>query len=195
MPHEDRFLFAAADCTVDFRHYEWGQPTTVWPYHNANCDLLGFICRYDPPATSKQILPRTLWSTARAPDGEWVWRGFPEPRPLYGLDKLASYPSAKVVVCEGEKAADAAQHLLMVPDYVCITSPGGSNAARKADWSEVVGREVIIWPDNDEPGQKYAHAVAQILGVHNKMTILPLLKDKASGWDAADALSEGWHYA
>lgn len=194
MPHEDRLLTPAADCKVDFHHREWGLPITTWAYHNANCDLLGFICRYDTTA-GKQVLPRTLWGTERAPEGEWLWRGWPEPRPLYGLDKLAAYPEAKVIVCEGEKAADAAQKLLALPDYVCITSPGGSNAAHKADWSEIAGREIIIWPDNDEVGQKYAHAVAQILRVHNKVSIMTPPMDKPSGWDAADALHEGWYHA
>ena len=32
---------------------------------------------------------------------------FPEPRPLYGLDRLAAKPAATVLLVEGEKCADA----------------------------------------------------------------------------------------
>ena len=71
----------------------------------------------------------------RGPNGraEWRCKGFAEPRPLYGLDRLAARPDAPVLVVEGEKAADAAGKRFK--DHVVITSPGGSKAARKADWS------------------------------------------------------------
>ncbi|WP_244273414.1 toprim domain-containing protein [Pseudovibrio sp. POLY-S9] len=58
-----------------------------------------------------------------------------------------------VVIVEGEKAADAAKQLLL--RHVCISSPGGSNAAKKADWSVLQGREIVIWPDADEAGLKF----------------------------------------
>lgn len=194
--HEERLLIAAeADFTLSFRHPTLGEPTQVWPYHNENGQLIGWVCRFDPPGRKKEVLPYTLWSTARCPDGEWLWRSWPEPRPLYGLDLLAIFPqSAIVIVCEGEKATNAARILCGYLNFVCITSPGGSNAARKADWSPVRGRKVIIWPDNDEPGWKYAGTVAEILGEHNEVLIIPPPIDKATGWDAADALAEGWPY-
>ena len=192
---DEHLLIPAADCTPpNFRHSTWGAPVAVWPYHNENTDLLGFITRYNAPE-GKQILPYTLWSTVKAPDGEWLRKSWPVPRPLYGLDMLACYPTAGVVICEGEKAADAAKKLLLFPDYICITSPGGSNAAHKADWSLVKNRKIIIWPDNDEAGAKYAQAVAEILRPHNQVTLLTAPANKPSGWDAADALAEGWHYA
>jgi putative DNA primase/helicase len=62
---------------------------------------------------------------------QWRWLGFPKPRPLYGLDRLAARPDAPVIVTEGETAADAAAELL--PDHVAITSPGSSKAAAAAD--------------------------------------------------------------
>lgn len=43
------------------------------------------------------------------------------------------------------------------------TSPGGSGGGGKADWSPLAGKEVIIWPDNDKPGSKYAAAVLLML--------------------------------
>jgi DNA primase len=42
-----------------------------------------------------------------------------------------------------------------------ITSSGGSNAANKADWSPMEGRDVSIWPDNDDAGRHYAAEVAK----------------------------------
>lgn len=169
------------------RHVKLGNPSAVYAYRDRASAVLGYICRFDTPE-GKQILPLTYWQTEQG--AGWRWKGFPEPRPLYGLDKLATHPHRPVLVCEGEKAADAAQQL--VPDYVCITSSGGSNAAHKADWSVVRDRKVFIWPDNDEAGQKYAQAVANILSIGNQVRMITPPTGKPNGWDAADALAEGW---
>ena len=112
--------------------------------------------------------------------------------PLYGLHKLAERPFAKVLVAEGEKSADAAQKLL--PGYVTVTSPNGSNAADKADWSPLQGRDVVIWPDADAAGEKYGKDVTDCLtavGVKSLATITPPDGVKQA-WDTADALDEGW---
>ena len=47
-------------------------------------------------------------------DGTKTFRasaGFPNPRPLYNLDKLSARPEAPTMIVEGEKAADAAANL------------------------------------------------------------------------------------
>lgn len=84
---------------------------------------------------------------------------FPHGKPLYHLDQIAAKPEALVVITEGEKKADelAAVGLL-------VTTSGSADSATKADWKPLRGRRVVIWPDNDGPGQGYAEAVATILG-------------------------------
>jgi putative DNA primase/helicase len=143
-----------------FRHPSHGEPTEVWTYRDASRRVLGYVARFDTPE-GKQILPR---SWCRLPEGGhgWCWRALPEPRPLYGLDRLALRPNAPVLVVEGEKATDAAG--VIFPEAVAVTSPGGAGAARKADWTPLAGRRVLIWPDADEPGLAYAREVRSILG-------------------------------
>lgn len=102
---------------VTMLHVKLGSPSAVYAYRDRAGAVLGYICRFDTPE-GKQILPLTYWQLEQS--AGWRWKGFPEPRPLYGLDKLATHPQRPVLVCEGEKATDAAQQL--VPDYVCITS-------------------------------------------------------------------------
>ena len=51
------------------------------------------------------------------------------PRPLYGLERLAARPEVRVIITEGEKAADAAGALL--PGWVAVTSPGGARLRRR----------------------------------------------------------------
>jgi hypothetical protein len=121
-------------------------------------------------------------------------------RPLYGLDKLAANSSASVVICEGEKVADAAARIFR--KSVCITSPNGSQSAKNPDWEPVAGRQVLIWPDADEPGGKCADTVATILcGLRCSVSVIDALtlaslapdgghREPVEGWDAADAIAE-----
>src|ERR1700687_2818116 len=114
------------------------------------------IVKVDPEiSTIGELLePKVdVHSCERSGDGgksEWRWESWPSPRPLYHLHELAVRQFAPVVVCEGEKAADAAMQLL--PDFVAVSSPNGSKSARKADWSEFKGRLVFVWPDADAAG-------------------------------------------
>lgn len=86
----------------------------------------------------------------------------PEPRPLYGLPEIHA-STGTIWVVEGEKPADALRSI----GLTSTTSPHGAAAADKADWSPLAGREVVIFPDNDEPGADYAADVAEILSKLN----------------------------
>lgn len=99
----------------------------------------------------------------RAPDGGKFIRPFHacgndyrlgEPRfdkgkPLYNLPDLQA--DDPVFVVEGEGCADVLAKL----GVVAVTS-GSSSSAGSADWSPLKGRDVVVWPDADEPGAKYA---------------------------------------
>jgi putative DNA primase/helicase len=140
-------------------HHRFGTPTATWTYANADRALLFYVARFDAPGEPKQFLPLSLWRSAKGLT--WRWKAVPAPRPIYGLDQLAGRPDAPVLISEGEKSCEAARFIF--DDHVVVTSPGGSGAADKADWTPLAGRKVTIWPDNDEPGAKYAAAVASIL--------------------------------
>jgi putative DNA primase/helicase len=164
----------------------------IYPYRDESGGLTGFVVRIDKPEGGKEFFPCRLIENALG-SRKWEWKGPAEPRPLFGLDQLSKHPDAPVVVCEGEKAAIAAAELL--PDYVTVTSPNGANAAEKADWKPLFGRHVTIWHDNDEPGERYAEAVAKILGGRARsLAIVTLPADVSPGWDAADALADGWDW-
>ena len=67
-----------------------------------------------------------------------------------------------LIVVEGEKAADYVNGLKA--DYHAITTPGGANSAHKPDWQTMPeGLPVILWPDNDPNGEKYAGEVMKAL--------------------------------
>jgi hypothetical protein len=173
------------------QHPTLGTPTATWCYRNAAGAMLGFACRFDF-AEGKQFRPLTLWRPASGGPLQWRWESWPLKRPLYGLHGLAERPAAPVVVCEGEKSADAATKLL--PDFVAVTSPNGSKSAGKADWSPLQGRAVTVWPDADAAGLAYAHQVAKFAAtaVAVSVSIVSPPVGCSVGWDAADALAEGW---
>ncbi|WP_323697015.1 CHC2 zinc finger domain-containing protein [Thiorhodovibrio litoralis] len=113
-------------------HLELGKPKASWVYHDQQGRPICIIHRFDPPGKGKEFRPQ-IW------DGkDWHWKAPPEPRPLYRLHKLTAPPEAPVVVCEGEKAADAAAKLL--PQAVSTTPMNGAQSPRKSDWTPVRGR-------------------------------------------------------
>lgn len=167
--------FATAKDAVTELERRHGKRSALWTYPNAQGEPVGVVVRWDGP-NGKDIRP-----VARHANG-WRIGAMPDLRPLYGLPDLSS--AACVVVCEGEKAADAARAL----GFIATTSAGGSQAAGKTDWRPLAGKEVWIIPDNDPPGRKYAEIVAGILA---KLTPAPTvwvvaLPDLPDGGDIVD---------
>jgi putative DNA primase/helicase len=173
------------------RHPTLGEPSTTYTYRAADGQVNGYVLRFDH-AGGKEFRPLLY---CRHPGGflrDWRWTTWRKPRPLFNLDKLHSRRAAPVVVTEGEKACLAAERL--APGYVVLTSPGGSKAAAQADWTPLHGREVIIWPDNDDAGRQYATAVAKQCGAAGaaRVSIVEPPGGVPAGWDAADALATGY---
>jgi hypothetical protein len=153
--------YATPQEVFDTVYHNLGKRSGDWLYLNADCDLVGWIARWDTPS-GKEIRP-----ASRIAGGRWIAAGMPEPWPLYCLPELAD--AKRVYVCEGEKATDAARSI----GLTATTSPHGSKSAAKADWTPLAGKEIIILPDNDAAGKFYVEAVKAILA---KLTPLPSVK-------------------
>lgn len=174
-PNPSGGTFPTASDAVAKLERQHGIRSSMWTYHDAQGKPVGVVVRWDKPL-GKEIRP-----VARHGDG-WRIGAMPEFRPLYGLPDLAAARS--VVVTEGEKAADAARSI----GFTATTSAGGSQAAAKTDWLPLAGKEVIILPDNDAAGRKYAYTVAGILA---KLTPAPVVRivdlpDSPGGGDVVD---------
>ena len=190
------------------------KPSYIWDYRNEQGELILKVIRYDSITNGekkKWFLPLAVYSNRHT--GEISWRDkMPKgKRPLYGLHKLTEHPNATVVLAEGEKSADAAQ--VIFPNCVCMTWPNGTSSLNKADFTPLIKRNVIIWPDNDEAGTKCANELrnklkaigAKSIGIINLESLAKTpLSESESGplfgkdctWprraDAADALELGW---
>lgn len=115
---------------------------------------------------------------------------------LYGLPDLIAHPAVPVYVVEGEQKADALTKI-GAGQFVGVTS-GAATSADSADWSPLAGRSVILWPDHDAPGTKYADevtakllalgcTVARIdmaaLGLPDKGDVMDWLTIQKAAWD------------
>ncbi|HET6220842.1 MAG TPA: hypothetical protein VFE11_01700, partial [Dongiaceae bacterium] len=171
-------------------HRHHGCASRVWTYRDPAGAVLFVVCRFDKTDGEKEILPLT-YGTLKGRDA-WHWKAPTEPRPLYGLDRLAQRPGAPVIVCEGEKAADAAE--LLFDNYVAVTSPSGAKAARKADWTPLDGRRVIIWPDHDDEGAAYAADVVKLAHLAGAASVVAVQvpSDFPPKWDLADDPPADW---
>ena len=170
-------------------------------------DLQGNITHYNlriETKDGKRFLPRT-WGKL---NGELGWHPKalrPPLLPLYGLEKLNLDDEDQViVVCEGEKSADAAQARLEPdtaqqlngpapkPLIACLSWWGGAARVKGANLSPLVqhqGMMITIWPDADSAGRKAAHELLTKLvelGVPKRRLWLVQVDDLAEGHDAAD---------
>ncbi len=187
-------------------HIKRGLPEKIWCYRSESGAALGYVYLFKSSDGGKVTLPLSWCHNQKTGAVEWRWMAFPEPRWLYGLDRLAEKPRAPVLVVEGEKCADSAAGQL--PHLACITWPGGSKAVGKADWSPLAGRDVIIWPDcdsqknkagaylafADQPGMAAGNKIAdKLLAMNCRVWMLDIAQpgEKPSGWDIADAIDEG----
>lgn len=98
--------------------------------------------------------------------------------------------SDTVVIGEGEKTADA---LVRLGSRCVATWPGGSSGVTKVDLTPLNGKNVILVPDNDEPGEKAATILANRLNTAATVTIwrVPTQLDGHNLNDAADLLLAG----
>jgi putative DNA primase/helicase len=160
-----------------------GPATAKWDYLDAAGKLIAVVYRYDPPGRKKEFRP---WDARRRKTAP------PDPRPLYHQPGIVA--AAQVVLVEGEKCAQA-----LIDAGICATTAmHGANApVDKTDWLPLAGKAVLIWPDRDKPGWEYATLAAQaILSAGAKTChILYPPEEAADGWDAADAVAEGFDVA
>ena len=124
----------------------------------------------------------------------WHWKGWggDDARPLYGLAELTAAPDAPVVLCEGEKSADAAAGLIG-PPWAAVASMNGAKSPHRTDWAPLAGRHLVVWPDNDEPGAAYAREVAALAlkAGASSVAIVEPPDGLPEGWDLADPVPEG----
>lgn len=207
----------------EIRHLTRHEPDIIYTYRGAAGELLGYICRFTKSTGGKEICPLVCAQHSLTKKIAWRWMQWSEPRPLYGLDRLAAAPAeTPILLVEGEKCADIG-HAQALP-FVVMTWPGGGKAPDKADWSVLAGRTVFIWPDCDsvrqrvprdadpdfipdylpaekQPGAITAAVIADVLlGLGCDISVLAIEPPGVlkHGWDIENAIADccaGWQLA
>jgi hypothetical protein len=139
----------------------------------------------------RKVCDVNRWALSNGKKTFAVPGGMPSPRPLYGLDRW--HASEAVVIVEGEKCVDALASI----GVDATTLMGGANSTiEKTDLTPLAGKRVVLWPDFDAPGallmDKLAGPLAA-LGCAVRRLTPPA--GKPEGWDAADAVAEGFDVA
>jgi hypothetical protein len=169
--------FPSAAAAVAHLEATLGPRAAWWQYDGPDGEPVGAVVRWNNPDGTK----RTIRPVARHPDG-WRIGAMPTPRPLYALGELRAAP--RVYVVEGERCCEALRAL----GLTATTSAGGAQAAKQTDWAPLAARDVVIFPDHDEPGRRYARDIEALLALLNpwpttRVVELPGLADGGDVFD------------
>ncbi len=198
---ETAILNPVAKIPRRIHHREHGFPSKIWRYMSDSENVASLACRFDKPNGSKTFAIFSPWRRANGTE-HWQWKCPPGSRPLYKLPNVVTRADAPVLICEGEKATDAAARIF--PDRITTCWQGGANAVRLSDFSPLARRHVTLWPDNDKPGLDAASELIAILfrlgckvdviDVEQLSATVPDHSDEKREpilkWDAADAAAE-----
>ena len=155
-----------------------------WDYISRDGEVLVTVRRYDIDG-KKEFRP---WVPGIA------YPKAPDVRPLYNIPNILS--SQQIIWVEGEKCAQC----LIDNGITATCTLGGAGSltrknADKFDFTPLRGKDLVIWPDNDDAGKRLAEIVREVaLGSDaNTVTILQPPHGKPPKWDCADAIDEGFN--
>ena len=158
--------------------------STTYDYTDENDRLVFQVCRFIKSGGGKTF-------RQRRPDGKGGWTyGLGDTEPLiYHLSEVrAAVESARTVhIVEGEKDVEALRGL----GYVATTNPMGAGKWRDSYSDVLAGAEVIVFPDNDEPGVEHAEQVAASLHARKCSVKIVQLPNVPVKGDFSDWLESG----
>ena len=162
-----------------------GEILATYDYCSANGTPLFQTVKLSAPA------PKNKTFRQRRPDGKggWIWNLKGTPLVPYRLPELL-IGKDPVFICEGEKDADNVRSL----GLTATTNPLGAGKWKDIYNPSLAGRDVVILPDNDEPGRKHSNEVTLSLfkTVKSiKILNLPNLPEKGDVSDWIIAEKEG----
>lgn len=177
-------------------HYirRYGAIGGQWPYTDEHGNIIAWRVRFN--GTPQNRFHKSFLFFQYFSDGSWQYSPiqYSGLLPIYRLEEIK--PGRTYLLCEGEKAADAAQQLAAPHGITALSWASGAFQIEQTDWSPLgnIRANVYIWRDNDDAGLRAQDILCGILERYGcRLQALPeaMLKDKPKGWDAADALAEG----
>lgn len=162
-------------------------PVAVYNYQDEQGALLFQVLRYEPK-DFKQRRPNS-------PGPGWVWSTKGVRRVPYRLPELleAIAEQKTVFIVEGEKDVDNLARL----GVVATCNAGGASKWHPEHAAHFKDADIIIVPDNDDPGRQHAESVAASLtGIAARVRILTVPdlppKGDVSNWIETGGAAEEW---
>ena len=180
-----------ANCVVKQDDKGW-----VAHCHSHNCDGKGIVAALGVDTRTARALPVAHvcsdWcGTYDRVDGKGTVRNHRREPKVFWRDpegshlthvELVADDGGVVVVTEGEK--DRAG--VVAAGLTGCSFLGGANGVRRANFSRLAGRDVVLWPDNDLPGLKAMRdAAVKLAGIASSIRMVDVsgLPEKAGAWD------------
>jgi len=139
----------------------------TYDYTDEAGKLLFQVCRLEP---------KSFRQRHKNGAGEWVWDMKGVRRVLYHLPDIIK--ADEIYFVEGEKDCDN----LWECGVVATTSPGGANAWNDKYAEPLIGKKIILIPDQDEAGLQYMREVAYSLMGKAKLSCIMLPDKDISDW-------------
>jgi hypothetical protein len=167
-------------------HTQLGAPVETFKYYDLRGNIIASVARYQPDGTRENKTFRPY--CYRNIGGKLDWGpGAPDLRPLFQLPEFAT--ATNVVLTEGEGPA---RRLLEVGIISTSAMQGCNTPIEKVDWSPLVGKTVIVWPDADAVGLDYGDRIAgHLTAIGCSVLVIAPPEGVPAGWDAADCITEG----
>lgn len=159
-----------------------GQISATYDYVSEDGELLYQAIRYEPKDFRQ-----------RRPDGRggWTWSIKGVQRVLYRLPEvLAAVADGRTVyICEGEKDVEAARSIGLVATCNAMGADNGTGNKWLSEFANVlVNADVVVVPDQDDPGIRHAEWVISTLqGKARSVKVV----NPAAGKDLADWIAAG----
>jgi putative DNA primase/helicase len=176
------WLFPPKDPTVVKSNGHGRRIAATYDYRDERGDLLYQVVRFDPKGFGQ-----------RRPDGKgsWDWSLGDVRRVLYNLPQLvtelAHDPNRWVFIVEGEKDVE----LLKSLGFLATTNAGGAGKRTDEYVEALNGRNVVVLPDNDDPGRDHAIKLLSALRDGAKEVRLVELPDLPEKGDVSDWFAAG----
>lgn len=123
-----------------------------------------------------RLEPKSFRQRHKDGAGNWAWSMKGVRRVLYHLHDIIK--ASEVIFVEGEKDCDN----LWDCGLVATTSPGGSNAWKDEYAETLIGRKVILIPDNDDAGRAFMREIAYSLMGKAQLSCITLPDKDVSDW-------------
>lgn len=122
------------------------------------------VCSYDYVDENGKLLyqkvryePKTFRQRCKNSDGEWVWAIDGVRRVLYRLPDVLS--NQDLFIVEGEKDANALASI----GFTATTNTEGSSQWLDSYSESLKGKNVVVIPDNDDPGRRHTEEIIKSL--------------------------------